>query len=140
MTVDLTKLILHTGYNSFKNRSIQRGNLILPANLNAYYTNVLTFTLQEPASFIQAYKYSSDYGDYFTHLDSKYHDAWRLVHTNQDDLLFSTTNTLHAFNILMKLEGSKVTFTLTANASAGKIISHPTGLVPITFVEYRLAN
>lgn len=143
MTLDLTKLILHTGYNSFKNSSVQRGNLTLPTSLNTsnFHTSTLVFTLTEPASFIQAYKYSSDYGDYFNYLDSAYHDAWRQVNVNDDDLIFTSAG-LYYYNIYMKLVGNVVTFTLFApkSTSGTPTVTHPTYLVPVTFVEYRLAN
>lgn len=143
MTVDLTKLILHTGYNSFKNNSIQRGNLTLPTSLNTstFFTSTLTFTLTQTASFIQAYKYSTDYGDYFNYLDSAYHNQWRQINANNDDLIF-TSSGLYYYNIYMKLASNVVTFSLVApkSTSGTPTVTHPTGLVPVTFVEYRLAN
>lgn len=141
--VDLSKLILHTGYNSFKNISVQRDQLVMPATLNtsSTYSNSVQFALSENASFLQAYKYTTDYGDYFNYLDSSYHDHWRQINTNNDDLLI-TSDGLYFYNILMSLSQNVVTFTLFApKATLGTpSIQHPTGTVPVTFVEYRLAN
>ena len=141
--LDLTKLILHTSYNSFKNVNVHRGNLILPTTLNtsSTYAYQLSFTLAENASFTMAYMYSSDYASYFRFLDSKYHDAWRQINNNEDNLIF-TTSGLYYYRIRMSLVGNVVTFTLYAprSTSGTPVINHPTGLVPITFVEYRLAN
>lgn len=141
--LDLTKLILHTGYNSFKNVAVHRGNLALPVTLNtgAAFSSTLSFTLAENASFTMAYMFSSDYAQYFRYLDSQYHNAWRQINNNEDNLIF-TSSGLYYYRIRMSLVGNVVTFTLYAprSTSGTPVISHPTGVVPITFVEYRLAN
>ena len=141
--VDLSKLILHTGYNSFKNVAIYRGNLTLPTTLNtgSKYTNSITFDLTEQASFIQAYMYTSDYAQYFQFLDSAYHDAWRQINANNDNLIFTSAG-LYYYYVTMKVDGFKVTFTLEAprSTSGTPTVSHPTGLVPVTFTKYRLTN
>lgn len=139
----LQKLVLHTSYNSFKNISVHRDELDLPVSLNTStnYTDSVAFTLSENASFLMAYMYSSDYAQYFQFLDSKYHDAWRQINNNNDNLIF-TSGGLYYYNIRMSLVGNLVTFTLIAprSTSGTPTISHPTMKVPITFVEYRLAN
>lgn len=141
--IDLTKLILHTGYNSFKNISVHTGNLVLPTSLNTSttYSYTLNFTLSETASFLQAYKYSTDYGQYFNFLDSAYHDAWRQINLNEDDLIFTSAG-LYYYRIRILLNGNQVSVTLFApkSTSGTPTVNHPTGLVPITFIEYRLAN
>ena len=143
MAVDLSKLILHTGYNSFKNVAVHRGNLTLPTSLNtsSVYTNSISFTLDDQASFTQAYMYTSDYSQYFQFLDSGYHDAWRQINANNDNLIF-TSSGLYYYYVRMTVNANVVTFTLYApKATAGTpTVRHPTGLVPITFTEYRLAN
>lgn len=139
----LQKLVLHTSYNSFKNISVHRDELDLPASLNTVsnYTDSVAFTLTENASFLMAYMYTSDYAQYFQFLDSKYHDAWRQINNNNDNLIF-TSSGLYYYNIRMSLVGNLVTFTLIAprSTSGTPTVNHPTGKVPITFVEYRLAN
>lgn len=141
--IDLTKLVLHTAYNSFKNVNVHRGNLIIPATLNTSttYSHSISFTLSEVASFTQAYKYSSDYGEYFGFLDSQYHDAWRQINLNADDLIF-TSGGLFYYRVNTSFVGNQVTFTLFApkSTSGTPVVRHPTFLVPVTFVEYRLAN
>lgn len=140
----LRKLALHTGYNSFKNLAVHRGNLVLPTTLNTSttYAYSLSFTLAENASFTMAYMYTSDYAQYFQFLDSGYHDAWRQINNNEDNLIFTVAHGLYYYRIRMSLNGNIVTFTLYAprSTSGSPVIRHPTGLVPITFVEYRLAN
>lgn len=143
MAVDLDKLILHSAYNSFKNVSVQRGNLVLPTTLNTstVYTNSISFVLAERASFLQAYMFTSDYNQYFEFLDSKYHDAWRQINANNDNLIFTSAG-LYYYYVRMSLKGNIVTFTLFAprSTSGTPTVRHDTGLVPITFTEYRLAN
>lgn len=141
--VDLTKLVLHTDYNSFKNIEVHRGNLTIPATLSSVSTgsNSISFTLKENASFLMAYMYTSDYNQYFQFLDSKYHDFWRQINNNNDNLIF-TSSGLYYYYVRMTLSGNTVTFTLfTPKATSGTpTVTHSTYLVPITFVEYRLAN
>lgn len=142
MTPDLSKLLLHTSYNAFKNNSVQRGTLALPTSLtpSQVYTDSVTFTLSENAAFIQAYVYATDYGDYFNFTDGAYHDGWRMVNTNNDYLIFGSYTLLNYY-IRMSLNGNQVTFTLyVKNASHDNTMSHPTHTVPITFIDYTLAN
>lgn len=143
MAVDLNKLILHTGYNSFKNVSVYRDELDLPVSLNTstVYTDSVSFTLSEQASFIQAYMKTSDYAQYFQFLDSEYHDAWRQINANNDNLIF-TSSGLYYYYVRMSISGNVVTFTLQAprSTSGTPVIRHNTMKVPITFIEYRLAN
>lgn len=143
MSVDLDKLLLHSSYNTLKNNSVQRGNLDLPTSLaaGATWTDTLSFTLSEDPAFIQAYSYASDYGDYFTYLDSAYHDEWRQIHTNNDYLLFSDGG-LQYFNIYTQVTGLTITFTLYhKNISASTLTyRHDTDVVPVTFIDYSLAN
>lgn len=143
MTEDqLRKLVLHTSYNSFKNTSFQSDVLTLPSSLgvSAYNTSV-SFTLPETASFLGAYMYTSDYAQYFEYLDSAYHDAWRQINNNNDNLIF-TSGGLYYYRIRMKLDGTTVTFSLYAPAatSGTPTVTHPTHQVPITLAAYRLAN
>jgi len=139
----LQKLVLHTAYNSFKNVSIHRGNLAIPATLNsgAVQTNSISFTLTENALFTMAYMYTSDYSQYFQFLDSAYHDAWRQINNNNDNLIFTSAG-LYYYDVKMSLSGNIVTFTLIAprSTSGTPTVNHPTYLVPVTFVEYTLAN
>lgn len=143
MAVDLDKLMLHSSYNTYKNNSVQRGNLSLPTSLGAglTWTSTVSFTLSRASAFIQAYSYATDYGDYFLYLDSAYHDAWRVINQNNDYLLFSSGG-LQYFNINMSIVGTTVTFTLIhKNISAGTLTyTHPTYLVPVTFIDYSLTN
>ena len=143
MAVDLDKLMLHSSYNTFKNISVQRGNLAIPASVGAgvVYTDTVTFNLQEAAAFMQGYSYATDYGDYFNYLDSRYHDNWRNVHTNNDYMLLSSSGLL-SYTIRMQLSGSTATFTLRlSRAGFGAVtITHPTYLVPINFIDYKLTN
>lgn len=139
----LQKLVLHTAYNSFKNVSVYRGELDLPPTLNsaATYTDSITFNLAEDASFTMAYMYTSDYSQYFQFLDSAYHDAWRQINNNNDNLIFTSAG-LYYYDIKMTFNGNTVTFYLIAprSTSGTPTVNHPTMKVPITFVEYRLAN
>lgn len=141
--VNLDLLLLHSSYNAFKNISVQRNSLVLPASMAAgeYYTNSIEFTLEEIASFMQGYNYSTDYSDYFNYLDSQYHDTWRSQQNSYDHLVFSSSGLLNYF-IRMQLNGNKVTFTLSlSRVGFGAVtIRHDTYRVPITFIEYRLAN
>lgn len=143
MSVDLDKLALHTSYNTYKNNSVKRGNLALPTTLGAgaTWTSTLTLTLSEAAPFIQAYSYGTDYGDYFNYLDSLYHDAWRVINQNADYLLFSSSG-LQFYKINMVLNGTSVTFTLIHKNIGGGTLTyrHDTYLVPVTLIDYKLAN
>lgn len=145
MTEDgLQKLVLHTGYNSFKNVNVYRDELDLPASLNtsSVYNDSVTFNLSENASFLMAYMYTSDYAQYFQFLDSRYHNAWRQINNNNDNLIF-TSGGLYYYYVRMSIaNGNQITFTLFAprSTSGTPTISHPTMKVPIVFVEYRLAN
>lgn len=143
MAVDLDKLILYTPLNSFKNVDINRGNLPIPNTLSSVvdYTASISFTLAEDASFLQGYMFTSDYAQYFQFLDSSYHDAWRQINANEDNLLFTSAG-LYYYYIRMTLDRNVVTFTIfIPRATSGTpTVNHPTKLVPVTFVEYRLAN
>lgn len=135
----LQKLILHSSYNSFKNTSIQRGNLTLPASMaGAVYDSAVTFTLPETASFLGAYLYATDYAQYFEFLDSQYHNSWKQINNNNDSLLFSSSG-LQFFRVKMILNGNTITIRLHIN-SGTYTVNHPTLLIPITVVSYRLAN
>ena len=143
--INLDLLMLHSSYNTFKNINVQRGELVIPSSLSAgqYYTNSVTFDLTEEIAFLQAYSKATDYGDYFTYLDSTYHDFWRVINNNYDYMLLSSSGLLF-FNIYMLLDtvNKKVTFTLVlSRVGFGAVtINHPTYRVPITFVDYRLTN
>lgn len=144
MTEDgLRKLAMFTKYNTFKNVSVYRDELDLPATLNSSstYIDSITFTLSENASFLMGYMYTSDYSQYFQFLDSEYHDFWRQVNNNNDNLIFTSAG-LYFYDVKMTLKGNEVTFSLIAprSTSGTPTVNHPTGKVPITFVEYRLAN
>lgn len=143
MSVDLSKLILHTGYNTFKNISVYRNDLTLPSSLNTstVYENEIVFNLSENASFLQAYMYSTDYNQYFEFLDSSYHDAWRQINANNDNLILTSAG-LYYYYVRMKINDKRVTFTLFApkSTSGTPTVRHPSFKVPITFIEYRLAN
>lgn len=145
MSVDLDKLMLHTAYNTFKNLSIQRGELDLPPSVGAgvVYTDTVTFDLTEEIAFLQAYSYATDYGDYFNYLDSQYHDAYRLINNNYDYMVLSSSGLLtYTINMVLDTLNKKVTFTLTLSRQGfGAVtINHPTLKVPVTFVDYRLTN
>lgn len=143
MSVDLDKLMLHSSYNSFKNNTVQRGNLVIPASVGAgsVYTNTISFTLSNVAAFIQAYSYATDYGDYFLYLDSAYHDAWRVINENADYLLRSSSGLL-SYTIKMQIVGNVVSFTMRlSRAGFGAVtITHDTYVIPVTFIDYQLAN
>jgi len=143
MAVDLDKLMLHSSYNSFKNSAVNRGNLALPTSIAAGDTwiSTVTFTLAQAAVFMQGYSFATDYGDYFNYLDSQYHNAWRVMNENSDYLVFSSSGLL-VYTINMTLSGSSVTFTLRlSRLGFGAVtINHPTYLIPITLIDYRLAN
>lgn len=140
---DLDKLAFHSAYNTFKNSSVLRDELDLPASVaaGAVYVDEVTFTLAEAASFIQAYVKTTDYSDYFQYLDSQYHDSYRNINQNTDHLVFSSGGLLN-YDIYMKINANKVTFSLRLSRQGfGAVtINHPTYKVPITFVEYRLTN
>lgn len=144
MTEDgLRKLAMFTKYNTFKNVSVYRDELVIPSTLNssATQTNTLTFTLAENASFTMAYMYTSDYSQYFQFLDSAYHDAWRQINNSNDNLIFTSAG-LYYYDVKMTINNNVVTFYLIAprSTSGTPTVNHPTHRVPITFVEYRLAN
>lgn len=143
MAIDVDKLDFISKLNSFKNLSVLRGELDLPASVGAgtVYVDTLEFTLQEQASFVQAYINATAYDDYFQYLDSKYHDHYMPVNNNVDFLVFSSSGLLN-YDIYMKIFENKVTFSLRLSRMGfGAVtINHPTYKVPITFVEYRLAN
>lgn len=145
MSVDLDKLMLHTAYNTFKNLSVQRDELDLPASVGAgvVYTDSVVFNLTEDIAFLQAYSYATDYGDYFTYLDSAYHDFYRLINNNSDYMVLSSSGLLvYTINMVLDTANRRVTFTLTLSRQGfGAVtINHPTYKVPITFVDYRLTN
>lgn len=145
MGPNLDKLLLHSAYNTFKNLSVQRDELDLPTSMSAgqYYTDTVTFQLTEAIAFLQAYSFATDYGDYFSFLDSQYHNQWRTINNNNDYMILSSSGLLF-FNIYMFLDTTnlRVTFTLVlSRVGFGAVtINHPTYKVPITFVDYRLTN
>jgi hypothetical protein len=144
MEPDITKLILSSDHNAFKNASVQRGTIPIPTSIAAStrVTNTITFTLSESANFIQAYVFASDYGDYFNFGDSKYHDNWRSINNSSgtSEYLIFTSGGLYNYSIRISLNGNVVTVTASfRNISGGTItINHPSYLVPITFIEYTL--
>ena len=143
MAVDLDKLMLHSSYNTFKNIDVQKDTLAIPASVGAgsIYTDSVTFNLQETAVFMQGYSYATDYGDYFNYLDSAYHDEWRNVHTNNDYMVLSSSGLL-TYTIKLELTATSAIFTLRLSRQGfGAVtINHPTYLVPIAFIDYRLTN
>lgn len=145
MAVNLDKLLLHSSYNTFKNLSVQRDELVLPTSMSAgeYYTDTVTFDLTEDIAFLQAYSYATDYGDYFSFLDGLYHDQWRVINNNNDYMILSSSGLLTA-KIFMKLDTTnrQVTFTFVlSRVGFGAVdIRHPTYRIPVTFVDYRLTN
>lgn len=146
MEPDITKLIMTSDKNAFKNESVQRGFLPIPTSIPAgsRVVNQIQFTLSELANFIQVYIYASDYGDYFNYLDSKYHDGWRPINNStasgSGDFLLFTSGGLYDYAVRISLEGNVVTLTGSfRNISGGTItINHPNWLVPVTFIEYTL--
>lgn len=145
MAVNLDKLMLHSAYNTFKNISVQRGQLTLPPSVGAgvVYTDTITFDLSEEIAFLQAYSFATDYADYFNYLDSHLHDNWRVVNTNNDYLVFSSSGLLsYTINMSLDFTARTVTFTLRLSRMGfGAVtINHNTYKVPITFVDYRLTN
>lgn len=141
--VDIDKLILHTTYNAFKNNSVQRDNLSLPTSVasGAVFTSVVSFITSQPAAFVPAFAFSTDYDNYFQFVDSQYHNTWRPVSGSQVHALFSTTS-LDFFRINFTITGTVITFTLYYKNSGGGTLTfnHPTGKVPITLIDYTLAN
>lgn len=145
MDDDITKLIMTTDNNAFKNESVQRGILTIPGTIPAgvLYTTDIQFTLTEVANFIQAYTYATDYQDYFNYLDSGYHDAWRQSNnstTASGDFLLFTSGGLYPFTVRLIFSGNFVTARLQINnvGGAAKTVDHPTYQVPVTFIEYTL--
>lgn len=146
MEPDITKLIMTTDHNAFKNESVQRASIPIPASIPASSTvvNTVQFSLAEAANFIQVYIYATDYGDYFNFLDSKYHDGWRAINNStasgSGEYLVFTSGGLYDYAVRISITGNIVTATASfRNISASPItINHPTLLVPITFIEYTL--
>lgn len=146
MDDDITKLIMTSDHNAFKNESVQRNNLAIPTSIPASssVTNSVQFTLSEAANFIQAYIYATDYGDYFNFLDSAYHDGWRAINNSvasgSGDYLIFTSGGLYDYAVRIRINGNIVTATAYfRNISGSPItITHPTYLIPITFIEYTL--
>lgn len=146
MEPDITKLVMTSDKNAFKNENVQRGNIPIPASIAAssQVTASIEFTLNETANFIQAYIFATDYGDYFNFTDSVYHNAWRSINNStasgSGDYLLFTSGGLYDFGVRISLNGNKVTATAYfRNISASPItINHPTLLIPITFIEYTL--
>lgn len=146
MEPDITKLIMTSDKNAFKNESVQRSNLAIPTSIaaGAKVTTTVEFTLNEAANFIQVYIFATDYGDYFNFLDSKYHDGWRPINNStasgSGEYLIFTSGGLYDYAVRISIDGKKVTATASfRNISGGTItINHPTYLIPITFIEYTL--
>jgi hypothetical protein len=139
-TTDST--LLDSSFNAFKNSSVQHANFNLPASLaaNQNYSQTVTFKMSLNASFLQAYVFSTDYQYYFDFLDSQYHDNWRLINANADHLCRSSGSLLN-FQVNMYLVGNLANFTLYLRGlSSATTILHPTFLIPITFIDYTLAN
>lgn len=143
---DITKLIMTSDNNAFKNQNVQRGNLPIPTSIPAssQVTRSIEFTLDEVANFIQAYCFATDYGDYFNFLDSLYHNAWRSINNStasgSGDFLLFTSSGLYDFGVRIILNGNKVTVVGYYRNITGSTltINHPTYVVPITFIEYTL--
>lgn len=146
MAEDITKLIMTSDNNAFKNESVQRNSLVIPASIPASSSvvNSVQFTLTEAANFIQAYIYATDYGDYFNFLDSQYHDGWRSINNStasgSGDYLLFTSGGLYDYAVRISINGKVVTATAYFRNISGSPITtnHPTHLIPITFIEYTL--
>lgn len=146
MEPDITKLIMTSDKNAFKNESVQRAFIPIPTSIaaNTRVTATVQFTLNEAANFIAPYVYASDYGDYFNFLDSKYHDGWRPLNNStasgSGDFLLFTSAGLYDYGVRLSLDRNIVTATAYfRNISASPItINHPNYLIPITFIEYTL--
>lgn len=146
MNPDVSKLILSSDHNAFKNRSVQRGFLPIPTSIpaNSRVNNTITFTLSEVANFIQTYIYATDYGDYFNFLDSRYHDGWRPINNStasgSGDFLVFTSAGLYDYAVRISIDGNVVTVTGSFRNISGSTltINHPNYLVPVTFIEYTL--
>lgn len=146
MEPDITKLILTSDKNAFKNESVQRNNLTIPTSIPAStrVTSSVQFTLSESANFIVPYVYATDYGDYFNFLDSQYHDGWRPINNSSasgsGEFFLRTSGGIYDYGVRIKINGNVVTATAYfRNISASPItVIHPTFLIPITFIEYTL--
>lgn len=146
MNDDITKLILTSDNNAFKNQSVQRSNLAIPTSIAASsrVTSTVEFTLSDTANFIVPYVYATDYGDYFNYLDSQYHDAWRPINNStasgSGEYFLRTSGGIYDFGVRIKINGKKVTATAYFRNISGAPITviHPTFLIPITFIEYTL--
>jgi hypothetical protein len=129
--------------NTFKNSSVQRAELSLPSSLSAgaEHTDSEVFTLSENISLIECYAYTTDYDEYFRHLDSSYHDSWRPINSSRVHLVLdSPVTTLSEYELDYFIDGDEVTVRLyMKNRTAGSLTYTPNKTAPIVFVEYTLA-
>lgn len=147
--MSISNTILDSDYNAFKNLQVSRGTLNLPTSVTngSVYTSSATFTIDEAANFIVAFAETTDYKQYFTLLDSQYHDTWRRVNSvtpnTNDYLLFSDSASVESYQITLQFSGNSVTVTLSYKNISGStqtFNNHPTHVVKIAFVEYTLAQ
>lgn len=142
--MDLSKILLHSALNAFKNNSNPSDVLSLPTSLaaGATWTDSVSFMLASTTSFIQTYIYSTDYSDSFRYPDSEYHDYWHPLNVSESSLIYDVATFLYFYDINIYINEGAVTATLIIENDTGSTVNydHPTYEVPITLIDYSLAN
>lgn len=145
MPIDLSKLIMISKNNAFKNAENPKGNLIVPASIGAgaIYTNSLVFTIPTGVDFQTAFGFFTSYSNRLfagTPLTT-YQDRWYDISQIQDLFFISSSGVLSG-QLLMNISGNTITITLRISRQGfGAVtITHPTGIVPISLVTYSMAS
>lgn len=141
MAVDLSKFVMHSSFNSFKNNSVYTGSITIPATITSgsTYTRSVTFTMSEAAAFLQVHIFATPYTEY--NYDGSYQNAWAQIESSPIGyaLLDSPATSLYYFEASYTVVGNSVTVTIFI---PNQVATFNTGspVVPISFVEYNLAN
>lgn len=145
MSVDLTKLIMISKNNSFKNNGVNRDNLVVPASIGAgsIYTNTVTFTIPTGVDFQAAFAFFTSYsarifaGTPFTTYQDRWYDISQI-----EDIFFVSSAGVISGQFLLSVSGKTITITLRISRQGlGAVtITHPTGVIPVSLVAYSMAS
>lgn len=147
MTVDLTKLILNTNFNSFKNVNSYSGTLTLPASVPPatlvapYAIASSSVTLTEPPVFTAFFAYFNEFSDALNGFNNPqwYNAATPGGYNVAYPALLDVVNGNLGFFMGPIINGSTVTIQAqTSNTTATTYAASVT--VPWVFVQYTLAN
>lgn len=145
MGVDLTKLIMISTNNSFKNNGVNRGSLVIPASIGAgaIYTNTATFNIPTGVDFQAIFGYFTSYSAriFAGPVFNTYQDRWYDASQVQDIFIISSAGVLQG-QVITTINGNTITVTLRISRMGfGAVtITHGTYAIPISIVAYSMAS